>query len=228
MKLFNNSDCFRKGVLFIFYALIIHLPGYSQLIEYHPSFALSSGLGFSNDMASETSFLLRNEFTIKDDNIGNFCPIIGIGYTNRTYNLQYQTPEIDYFSGPVYMRSAVLEISVLIRLTSWRKLRKTMIPFLGLNSFRFLSKDMSKEENDFCDRVDPSLGEAIKNYRIHHMFFSLETGMEFVKDRWPRLCLSVLWEFPDSNDCKIESPNSEFYFRSSSMWCPRLVIGLRL
>lgn len=228
MTLFKNSDCACKRILFILCMLCFTLPSYSQVFEYHPSFALSSGLGFTNNMANETSFLLRNEFVIKDTGISSFCPIVGIGYSSRTYKLQYQTPGIDYFSGPVYMDAAVLEVSLLIRLTSWRKLRKTMIPFLGFNTFRFLSKSTSTEEENFWGRVDSSYSGGIKNYRSPHTYFSIETGMEFVKNGWPRLCLSILWELPIPTEYGIGNPDSVFYFRHSSMFCPRFVVGIRL
>ena len=209
-------------------AFIIQISGNAQVFEYHPSFSLSSGLSFCDNMANELSFMLRNEFTIKDNDLGSFCPIVGVGYTNRTYHFQYNWSGMDSFSGPVYMHSAVLEVSLLIRLTSWRKIRKTMIPYFGINTFRFLSKKVSDKENDFVNTIDSKSASTIYNYRHPHTYFSIETGVEFVKMGWPRLCLSLLWELPIGTKTEIGSPEDVYYYNHSSLFCPRLVIGLRL
>lgn len=208
--------------------ICFHTMGYSQVFEYHPSLALSSGLSFSNHMANETSILLRNEFTIKDSSIGSFCPIVGIGYTNRSYYLQYHSDDIDPFSGPVFMRSAMLEVSLLMRLTSWRKMRRTVIPYMGLNTFRFLSKSISQEEKNFLERVDKKYADAVNDVRYYHTYFSIETGVELVKNGWPRLCLSVIWELPIPTEVGLGKPDSYLYYKHSAIFCPRLVIGLRL
>ncbi len=208
--------------------ICIHISAYSQVFEYHPSLALSSGLSFSNHMANETSVLLRNEFTIKDTGIGSFCPIVGIGYTNRSYYLQYHSDGIDPFSGPAFMHSAVLEVSLLIRLTSWRKVRKTVIPYVGINTFRFLSKSISQEEKNFLERINPKYAEVVDGVRYYHTYFSIETGVELVKNRWPRLCLSIIWELPIPTEVGVGKPDSNFYFNHSAIFCPRLVVGVRL
>ena len=201
---------------------------FSQVFEYHPSLALSSGLSFSRQMASETSILLRNEFTLKDSRIGSFCPIVGIGYSNRAYFLQYHSADVDPFSGPVYMQSAVLEVSLLMRFTSWRKLRRIMIPYVGVNSFRFLSKSISQEEKQFFERVDPKYSEIVNGVRNPHTYFSIETGVELVRNGWPRLCMSIIWELPIPTKVGLGKPDSSFYFEHSSLYCPRIVVGLRL
>lgn len=225
---FLNDCIMLKKTIAILFIISFCFIGKSQGFEFHPSLALSSGLGFSSNMANETSIMLRSEFTIKNNNIGDFCPIIGIGYTGRTYSLKYHSPGIDSFSEPVFMHSPVLEVSILMRLTSWRKLRRRMIPYIGINSFRFLSKSISKEEKAFFDQVDPSYSESISNYRSPHTYFSIETGVELVRSRWPRLCLSILWELPIPTEFGLGDPTGKVYFRHASMFCPRLVIGLRL
>lgn len=209
------------------FLMCVHSLCYSQ-VEYHPSLALSSGLSFSKHMAKETSILLRNEFSFKDSGIGSFCPIVGIGYTNRSYYLQYHSVGIDPFSGPVYMHSAVLEVSILMRLTAWRKVRRTIVPYVGINTFRFLSKNISQEEKNFFERINPQYAENVDAVRHYHTYYSIETGVELVKLGWPRLCFSVIWELPIPTNVEIGKPESIIYFSHSAIFCPRLVVGVRL
>lgn len=219
----------RKLILVLSMALGTALSAVSQTFEYHPIFALSSGLGFSNNMANETSFMLRNEFANKESDFGTFCPIVGLGYTNRTYHLEYSADGMDPFSGPVHMRSLALEVSALFRFSAWRKVRKTVIPYVGANTFRLLSKkNVSAEEKSFLSHVGID-NDSLNKLRSRPLFFSLETGVELVGKGWPRMNVSIIWELPMArtrSGFTMNEKNGSYF--SSSLNCPRLVVGLRL
>ena len=219
----------RKLILVLSMVLCTALSALSQTFEYHPIFALSSGLGFSNDMASETSFMLRNEFANKESDFGSFCPVIGLGYTNRTYHLEYSADGISPFSGPVYMRSLAFEFSILFRFSAWRKVRKTVVPYVGANSFLLLSKkNVSGEEKSFLSQVGIG-NDLLSKQRSRPLFYSLETGVELVGKGWPRMNVSIIWELPIARTrfgFTMNEKNGAYY--SSSLNCPRLCVGLRL
>lgn len=221
----------RKLILILSMAMCTALPAVSQKFAYHPIFALSSGLGFSNKMANETSFMLRNEFASKDLDFGTICPVIGLGYTSRSHHLEYSVDGMDPFSGPVYRRYLAVEVSVLFRFSAWRRVRKTVIPYAGMNSFLFIpGKNVSAEEKAFFSHT----GFAYNRHDTH--IFSLETGVELVRKGWPKVNVSIMWELPGTpTQTRIWSEKTgdtmegtDMNYFSCSLYCPRLVVGLRL
>lgn len=226
----------RKLILILSMAMCTALPAVSQDFAYHPIFALSSGLGFGNNMANETSFMLRNEFATKESDIGTFCPVIGLGYTNRTYHLEYSADGISPFSGPVNMRSLAFEFSLLFRFSAWRRVRKTVVPYVGVNTFRLISKkEVSADEKAFFFHIGID-NDLLDKFRPKPLFFSLETGAELVWKKWPRVNVSIVWELPvartqtsisESLTGDTVEETKTIYSRSFHN-CPRLVVGLRL
>ena len=84
-----------KTITFIF-ILSFCFSGKGQVFEYHPSLALSSGLGFSSNMTNETSFLFRNEFTNKSKSIVDFCKM-------ETYKWYGKKRKIGFFFSIMFL-----------------------------------------------------------------------------------------------------------------------------
>lgn len=191
---------------------------------YEPGFAVMSGLSFSDKYAEESSFLFRNcfRFTGGDANPGYFN--ISLGYSHRSYTLDYAISGEDPYLGNVYRNAFVAQAGMEVRMQNIRKLRKYLHPYVGFVFQRHFNK-IKGVEKEIQDYFQLDYNPPLRN-------FFLEVGSELVTEQWPRFYFSFQYETPLTLTSYGVKPSNEtnpsIYYFHDEQPCFRLVLGIRL
>lgn len=208
-------QCFLFFCVLVFKAELYAKAQFST--RYEPSFAISSGLNFSGNLAEESAVWIRNSvrFTSEEVFPGYIC--LNLGYSHRSYLVEYNSTTLGYIKEQKYRNSFVIQGGAEMRFRNIRKLRKSIQPHLGIYFQYYLTKIRIDEDVDFIDNADYDFGQVV-----------FEIGSEFVFDRWPRMYFSIQIE-PHLSETRIwmidNSGNISYDHKEPA--CHRMVLGIR-
>ena len=194
--------------------------------RYQPGLAISASLSFSERFAQESSVFLRNDVLLfSDDSISSFFDF-SLGYSRRSYQLDYSGPEMVSSTIPFYRKALTLQLLCILEFPTIPKVRKSLIPHIG---FGIQQQFFNLNETD--QRVYDYFGIQ----KINPRALVIEVGSEFVTHNKPRFYTAFQLEIPGTSQEGYRVLNDsasgityEYYDKSRELCCVRVLIGFRI